>query len=386
MSGKKLETAVTVDLSRHVPLAMMGDIARMLQASGVVDYMHISDQLMGWFPRDMWTPRETPMATAIADIDSFPDPFMLGAYASAAAPDLGISLSTDSIRRGAPEMMQSLLTLANMSNRAPILQMGAGEIKQTKPFGHKRAEGLPRLEDHFRAFNLFWESKEPFDFDGNHMHFEQAWIGGQRGTNKPRFWGLGGGPKFFDITTSHAHGVGTAVPPVWSTPDQAYHGIRALKEGLERKGRDPEDFDFGIWCVVALHEDDAVIAEAMKNSLLRWIFSMFGRLNMADWAKEGLTPAFPLDWHYATKLLPMEWTAARVHEIIDPLPELMFDKSMFKGTPKKVAGELQAYVDAGVTWLQIYDFLPISLPPDQAPQSLPRSIEVCGHLKKANGG
>ena len=34
MSGKKLETAVTIDLSRHMPLAVMGDIAKALQPGG----------------------------------------------------------------------------------------------------------------------------------------------------------------------------------------------------------------------------------------------------------------------------------------------------------------------------------------------------------------
>jgi phthiodiolone/phenolphthiodiolone dimycocerosates ketoreductase len=377
-----VETAVTVDLSRHVPLAAFGEICRGLQSSGVVDYVHVSDQLMSWFPRDLWTPEETPMAAAIPDIDSFPDPFMMGAYGAAAAPDLGLSLTTDAIRRGAPEVTQSLLTLANMSNRRPILQMGAGEIKQTRPFGHKRSQGLARLEDQYRAFNLFWESDAPFDLDGNHTHFEGAWIGSQRGDRKPRFWGLGGGPKFFDLTTSHAHGLGTAVPLVWSTPEKAHAEIVRMKQELERKGRDPESFDFGIWCVAALHEDEAAIEEAMGNTLLRWIAAVFGRLNMGDWAEEGIDPPFPVDWHYAMKLLPMQWTAAQVHEITDPLPDALLNKSMFKGTPARVAAQLAEYAEAGATWIQIYDFMPIYLAPEEAATAHGRSIEVCRELKR----
>lgn len=381
MADQKLETAIVADLSRHMPLSMIGDMARGIQASGVVDYIHISDQLMSWFPRDMWTPDQTPMAKVVPDIDSFPDPFMMGATVAAAAPELGVSLTTDSVRRGAPEVAQSLLTLANLSKRAPIMQMGAGEIKQCRPFGHKRAEGLGRLEDQMRVFNQFWDSTAPFDFKGNHLQFDQAWIGSHRGANKPRFWGLGGGPKFFDYATSYADGVGTAVRYVWSTPEQAYAGIKALKEKLEQKGRDPDAFTFGAWCVAAIHEDEDVLAAALKNPLVRWLAAVFGRLNMSDWVDEGLQPPFPVDWHYAMKLLPMQWSRAQAYELIDAMPAEIVDRSLIKGSPKQVAAEIQGYVDAGVNWVMVYDQLPIYLQPEEAQQALARSIEVCRLLK-----
>lgn len=386
MPRKTIETAVTADLSRHTPLASIADIAKGLHGSGVVDYIHISDQLMSWFPRDLWTPENTPMAEAIGDIDSFPDPFLMGAYVASAVPELGISLTTDSLRRGPAEIMQALLTLANMSNRPPILQMGAGEIKQTKPFGHKRTEGLARLEDQMRIFNALWSAADPIDFDGNHIHFKQAWIGNQRGDNKPRFWGLGGGPGFFETAATHADGVGTAVPLVWSSPEKAHESIQSFKQEMERKGRDPDTFTFGGWFVGAFHDDEAVIEAAMQNPLLRWIMAVFGRLNMSEWVEEGFTPPFPENWHYAMKLLPMEWTATRVHEIIDPLPDEQLRRCMLHGSPKKVATDLQAYVDAGVNWVMVYDFLPIYMQPEEAEQSIANSIEVCRLLKAANEG
>jgi len=381
MTGRTVETAVTVDLSRHVDLKAFAEMARSFQATGVVDYVHMSDQLMSWFPRDLWIPQNTPMAGVIEDIDSFPDPFVLGAYGLAAAPDLGLSLTTDSVRRGAPELTQTLLTLSKLGNRAPIIQMGAGEIKQCKPFGHKRSQGLARLEDQYRAFNAFWSSGEPFNLKGNHLNFDGAWIGGERGT-RPRFWGLGGGPKFFDITTTHADGLGTAAPFVWSSAEQAAEEIAKHKKTLERKGRDPDKFTFGVWAVAMIHEDPDVLDKARRNPLLRWLSAIFGRLDQSDWLKEGLTPPFPTDWHYAMKLMPMNLTSQQVHDVIDPISDDVIDKSWFSGTPAEVAKEFQAYVDAGVDWLQVYDVLPIYLQPAEAAQAHLRSIEVCRILKE----
>lgn len=46
MTGRTVETAVTVDLSRHVDLKAFAELASNFQATGVVDYVHMSDQLM----------------------------------------------------------------------------------------------------------------------------------------------------------------------------------------------------------------------------------------------------------------------------------------------------------------------------------------------------
>ena len=54
-------------------------------------------------------------------------------------------------------------------------------------------------------------------------------------------------------------------------------------------------------------------------------------------------------------------------------------------SPAEVAAEFQAYVDAGVDWLQVYDILPIYLQPEEAATAHLRSIEVC-RILKANAG
>jgi phthiodiolone/phenolphthiodiolone dimycocerosates ketoreductase len=172
---------------------------------------------------------------------------------------------------------------------------------------------------------------------------------------------------------------------VWSSPEKAGAAIAKLKRELEEKSRDPEAFDFGIWCVAALHEDEDAIAAAMNNTLLRWIAAVFGRLNMADWHEEGIQPPFADDWHYAMKLLPMQWTAAEVHKITDALPDELLDKSMFKGSPAQVASQLAEYAEVGVNWIQIYDFMPIYLSPEEAADAHLRSIEVCRELKRLCG-
>lgn len=378
-----VETAIVVDASRHAPLSMFAERVKALEASGVVDYVHIWDQLTSWWPREMWNTDNTPLAATIPDIDSFPDSFGLAAVGAHAAPGLGMCISSDAIRRGPAELMQTMLTIAGLGgNRAPILQIGAGEFKQCKPFGWKRSQGLASLEDHFRYIDAFWATDDPVDLEGNRWSFDKAWIGGAKGM-RPRVWGLGGGPKMLDLATTYADGFATIAPSVWTSPDHAGEEIGRLKQALGSKGRDPEAFDFGIWPLVILHDEgqEQLVESALANPLIRWLAAVFGRINQSDWDKEGLEPPMPRDWHYAMKLLPIRWTAAEVQRVIAEIPREIMEKSFLIGTPEQVAATLQGYVEAGVTWTMVADVMPFVLDVDQAADATRRAVELCARLK-----
>lgn len=379
-----VETAITIDISRHLPLKSFTERAQALAATGVVDQVHVWDQLTSWWPREMWTSEHTPLASLVPDIDSFPDALAMAAVGAAGAPGIGMSISTDAIRRGPAELMQTMLTISNLADgRAPILQLGAGELKQMKPFGWKRSQGLKRFEDHLRYIQAFWETDGPVTLEGNHWSFDHGWIGGAKGT-RPRVWGLGGGPKLLDLTTSYADGFCTIAPSVWTSPEHAGEEIAGLKQTLASKGRDPEAFDFAIWPLLVLHDegDEAAAEAALQNPLVRWLVAVFGRINQADWRKEGLEPPRPDDWHYAMKLLPIRWTAEEVGKVIGDIPDEVIRRSFIIGTPKEVGEKLRAYVDAGVTWVMSLDIMPFVLQPDQLEDAMRRAVEVCGVLKR----
>src|SRR3954452_2182907 len=120
--------------------------AQQLERSGVFDYFATWDQLNGFLPSALWTASDTPLAPAIKDLDSFYDPFVLAAIAAASTEALGVAVTTDSLRRGPAELWQTMATLASATSGRAVLMLGAGEVKQTKPYGHpRRAEGLPRM-------------------------------------------------------------------------------------------------------------------------------------------------------------------------------------------------------------------------------------------------
>jgi phthiodiolone/phenolphthiodiolone dimycocerosates ketoreductase len=373
-------TAIPLNTSLHVPPAGFAELVRAVHGSGVVDNLFMWDQMTNFWPPHLWTPENAPMAALVPDLDSYADAFAMGAYALAAAPEAGLAVSTDAIRRGPAELNQTMWTLASMAGGDAIFQIGAGEFKQTRPFGWKRSEGLARLEDQLKLFRLFWESSEPVDFEGNVWTMRRAWLGKAR-IKRPQMWALGGGPKLLDLATSYADGFAAISPCVYDTPEQFAAHVATLKEDLERKGRDPEAFGFGLWFMNAIHEDPQVIDRAFDGAIMKWMASNFGRLDNARWAQLGIQSVFPDDWHYSVKLRPIDVTEEESADVLARTPRALVDASFCHGTPEEVAADVQGYVDAGCTYVSICDLMPLVLEPEDAQGAIARSIDVCGRIK-----
>ena len=311
---------------------------------------------------------------------------MASALSLTSTEKVGISLATDAVRRGPGELMQSMLTLANLGgDRRLTLQLGAGERKQCTPFGWKRTQGIKRYEDQLRFIEAFWDTDDPVNMEGNHWDFKEAWIGGAKGT-RPRVWGLGGGPRLLDLTTSHADGFATSVPSSWPTPEAAAEQIAELKRMVEEKGRDPESFKIAAWVEFLLHDegDEALVEVALDNPMVQWMGIIFGRFPLGAWEAEGLPVPIAPDWHYSMKYEPMRWSLAEIREVIDPLPRELFEKCFFIGTPAQAAAQMQPYIEAGVDWIMPVDLMNFILQPDQLEAAAGRGIELCGLLKQGD--
>jgi phthiodiolone/phenolphthiodiolone dimycocerosates ketoreductase len=275
-----------------------------------------------------------------------------------------------------------MLTLSAMTTGTVTVQLGGGEIKQCKPFGWKRSQGLQRLEDMLRGVRALLDARKPIKFTGNHWTFDDATVGNAQKERAFRLWGLGGGPRLIDITTSYADGFTTAAPFVASTPERWASIIDELKGQLAAKDRDPAAFDFGLFPACCLiHEDPNVLDRVLDNPIVRWLTLVMGRINQADWSRDGFEPPMPTDWHYAIDLLPMKISAAETQELLGKVTRELVERSWFIGTPAQVADQLRGFVDAGATWMHVGDLTPLVLEPDDAVASAGRVIDISTRLK-----
>ena len=375
-----LTTSVPVHFDRSQSPKLVGEIARTLEASGVVDYFQTYDQLTNLLPNALWTPDVTPLAELSPDCDSFADGLLLAAFGMAATEGkLGLSWTTDAVRRGPAELAQSALTLANATSKM-VLMLGAGELKQCRPYGYKRLEGLARLEDHLRLLPQLFDADGPIDFAGNHWNYQGAWIGGIH-PNKPKVWAMGGGPKLIDMATKYADGISASSPCAIVTPEDLATIVADVKKKVAEADRDPDAFEFSLWIPTFLHDDPAIIDQALDNKLVKAWAAVFGRFHHDAWANEGIEPILPKGFHYALKAIPTHWTREECDDIVSKVTRPMAERSVFTGPPGDVAKTICEYVEAGATHIAIWDFGPMVRPIEEAHAALARSLELCRILK-----
>src|ERR1700704_6079364 len=97
-----------------------------------------------------------------------------------------------------------------------------------------------------------------------------------------------------------------------------------------------------------------------------------------------LEPVYPEGWHYSVRLRPVDVTEAQSADVLSRTTRAHCEAAFSHGTPAEVAAEVQAYVDAGCTFVSICDLLPLCLEPDDAQTAIACSLEVCGLIKAAH--
>lgn len=381
MSNQPVETSVFAWGDRHLPAQVIQHQASTLQASGVVDSLSIPDHMVNLIPPSLWTTDHTPMARILKDPDSLMDAVVMGMLAHSAAPGLHLNFCGDAVRKSPADLCQLMWTMAAITQGRVRFQYGPGEAKNLNPYGHKRAQGLARFEDLLRMSHALWHADGPIDLIGNHWEFKQAYLGGAK-THRPEIWSMGTGPKQVELATTFCDGLTASIPNVWTTPDHARTEIDQIKQALIQKGRDPESVGFGAFSMIICHEDPAVVSRALDNPIIRWLSAVVGRLKSPEeFRKEGIEPATPDGWVYFMKLLPYATAPDFVAEVLAKASRRMAERSFICGSPAQVADQISAFLSAGITSVNLMDFAPLILEPDDSAKSLERMIQVCSRLK-----
>jgi phthiodiolone/phenolphthiodiolone dimycocerosates ketoreductase len=384
MGTASITTAGFLFGDRHVPPAAYRQQVDTLERSGVVDHMAISAQLGNFVPPQLWTTENTPMAHALPDADSLWDGFIAAGYAHALAPSLGVSVLLDSHRLNPAHLTQTMWTMAHLTEGRTNFFIGAGEMKNCQPFGFRRGEGLKRLEDALRMSREFWDSDGPVSVDGRVSKLDRAFLGGAR-TYRPKVFAMGGGPKLIDLATSYADGLASAAPCNWRNADEAAASIAVIRRDLERKGRDPESFEIGMFCPVLIHENPQVILDALDNPIIRWVAATFGHIRGESWALDGLASPMPPGWEYHAHFLPHATEASFIADAVAATTRQHTRVGYLAGSPAEVAAQVQAFLDAGVSYVGLADYLPLVSPPadhDSLVTDTNRSVTCFRHLTR----
>jgi len=95
------------------------------------------------------------MYATLPDCDSFQDPFVAGTFGLAATKELGIAVSTDAIRNGPAELLQTMLTLADATDGNAVLMLGAVKSSRLDPSATSAPRVSPGWRTYFASFACY---------------------------------------------------------------------------------------------------------------------------------------------------------------------------------------------------------------------------------------
>jgi phthiodiolone/phenolphthiodiolone dimycocerosates ketoreductase len=340
---------------RWLPPGIDPAVGHRFEESGVVDYISAADVL----GLASFVPKQLSQAAAgkSHDNSSWYDSAVSLAVAATKHPKLGVVWGgLPTLRYGAAELMRTAMSLANLTDGRAMCWLAVGERYNVNPFGYRRSEGLARYEDNLRLLNLLWERDAPFDFEGNVWSYKNAFIGSERGP-RPKFWTMGAGPRLLDIAAKYADGWITTVPFAAASPEEYARRVAKVREDVERAGRDPDAFGFGIIPMCLLHESSDAIEMARQSPMIRLAAALWGRLPHSNWQAEGIEPVFPDGWDYS-----IHWDSSALSDgefaaLMARIPDDMVERAFFGGHPKEVTELVGRYVEAGATLVSPIDML-----------------------------
>jgi phthiodiolone/phenolphthiodiolone dimycocerosates ketoreductase len=379
---QKIRTGIGLWAGRFGSPKIAGQMAKAMENSGQIDQLVIWDQINSWWPQALWEPSVTPLANYVSDTDSSADPFVLTAFALAAVEQLGFVICTDAMRRDPPEYAQMLLTLALATKGKATLCLGAGEERHIGPFGRDRKLGLKRLEDTLRILQLLLKENKPVNFDGKVWKLRDAWIGNGGKECMPEIVAMGGGPRLTEMAVNYADGFSSGAPFVFAQPEKYAEAVRDHKAELAKHGRDSDPYIFGLHHIVFICKNRDDFEQYVDNPMLKWYAATGGRINMADWADEGIASVMPLDWHYAFDMRPAAMSRREVDAIVARVTPEMVRKTFFYGTPADIAAEIIPYAKAGANLNLLADISPLMVVTDPF-HNIEQLAEVCRLVKAA---
>jgi phthiodiolone/phenolphthiodiolone dimycocerosates ketoreductase len=341
MGGPKVAVGLAIP-----PKPPLGALKQVIWATRLMrfDCLMLWDHLQDIFPKALW---EKSFTWAAGENDSphefYEQQTLLGYMAPRAGRvSIGVAV-TEAIRRHPVVIAQSMVTLAHLTKKAPILGIGAGERENIEPYGLSFANAVSRLDEALQVIRLCLDGTSPLNFEGKYFQLRNATfdLKPPRG-RKPRIWVGALGPRMLELTGKYGDGW---YPLGLLTPAEYGERLATVRDVAKRAGRDGSAIVPSLqpYIVVApTHEE----ARAMLDTRT---IKFFGLLAPAEsWRKLGFSHPFGEEYKGIQDFLPENYDRAFLDDAIANVPTEMSNAGLFWGTPKEVAAQLRPFVDAGM--------------------------------------
>lgn len=338
-----------------------------------LDSIFIWDHIQDFIPSTIWDEELTWLASlSDSPHEWFEFQALLG-YFAGRYPGLRLGVGvTEPVRRHPVILAQAAITLAHLSQHAPILGIGMGERVGAEPLGLNFSRTVGRLEEALQIIRRCFDSQGPIDFDGEHFQLRGAVLDLPVPVDrKPEIWVAAHGPRMLRMTGQYGDGW---YPFLLASPEDYAARLEVIRGAAREAGRDPDAITPALHplVVVAPTEDEA---RAMLDS--KWV--RFWALILPDvvWQAFGLEHPLQDPVRGYMDFLPETYTRDQIDAAIDAVPPGMME-GLYWGTPEQVIAKLRAYAEAGMRHV-----VPIVISPAISPEAATYSAEVMPQISHA---
>jgi phthiodiolone/phenolphthiodiolone dimycocerosates ketoreductase len=312
--------------------------ARVARLDSVMVWDHFQDftPTVLWDQDWTWMAKDPPSPHEFFDYQT-----LLGNLAGRAGRvRLGVGV-TEPIRRHPVVIAQAMATLAHLTNRAPILGLGAGERVNTHPYGLSFSHPVDRLEEALQIIRMCFCDTRPLTFDGRHFQLHGARMDLIPPPGRvPQIWIGAHGPRMLELAGRFADGW----YPTGVTTPQEYAGKLALiHEAAVAAGRDPQAIipSLQAYPVVAPTVDEA---QAIVHSRPARFLALYQPASV--WQQSGHVHPLGLDRGLVDLHLEDRDRPA-LDAVLDAVPEELLALNP-SGTPDQIVDYLRGFADAGM--------------------------------------
>ncbi|WP_416519356.1 LLM class flavin-dependent oxidoreductase [Streptomyces achromogenes] len=308
------------------------------------DTFLVFDHLINVFPRQAW---DTGFSYAAADLPT-PDRCLdfatvLGNLAPQAGPvRLAVGV-TDPHRRHPAVLAQTALTLAQLTERAPVLGIGAGALENLVPFGVEHDDQVGRVEEALRVLRLLLSGEGPHDFQGRYFTLDRAIMGLPVPEGRtPLIWLGANHRRMLTLAGRYADGW---LPSELMSPDEYARRLAVVRAAAADAGRDPDAVlpAGGVPIVVA--ETDAAAHALLRATPIRFLALHAGA---RAWRRHGAAHPFGEHYRGLVELLPHLLTRQEVERALAAVPDEVVADQVLAGSRETVLKRIGELLDAGM--------------------------------------
>lgn len=336
------------------------------------------DHLQDFFPSTVWDAEFAWFADGSASPHEWFDFQTLFGYLAAKFPDVQLGIGvTESIRRHPIILAQAALTLAHLSQRPPILGIGAGERLGTEPYGLSFSQPVSRLEEALQIIRQCFDTTGPIDFAGEHFSLHHAVLDLPAPQGRtPRVWIAGHGPRMLRLTGQYGDGW---YPVIVGPPEDYAARLAVIHAAACEAGRDPHAITPSWHPIVVIAPTDAEAQAMLQSPAVRFL----GLLLPAEiWGYFGVAHPLGEGFRGYMDLLPETCDRETVEAAIAAVPPAMMEGIIW-GSPERVVATVRAYGEAGLRHM-VPLVASAMVSPEAAAYSMTAMAEVADALRSGS--